>query len=62
MPCFESFYLVDLDRMSVRHENEFLQSLLAWEKAPVLPISQWFEPELIMPNHSVLNDTEVKQQ
>ena len=34
----ESVYLVDLDKMSVRHENEFLTSLLAWEKAPVLPI------------------------
>ena len=27
-------------------ENEFLASMLAWERAPVLPICQWFEPEL----------------
>ena len=58
----ESVFLVDLDKMSVRHENEFLTSLLAWEKAPVLPISQWFEPELILPNHGTLSDTEVKHQ
>ena len=58
----ESVSLVDLDRMSVRRENEFLSSLLAWEKAPVLPISQWFEPPLVMPNHQPLNDTQVKHQ
>lgn len=58
----ESVYLVDLDRMSVRNENDFLTSLLAWEKAPVLPIAQWFEPELTMKDHSELNDVEVKQQ
>ena len=58
----ESVYLVDLDRMSVRHENEFLTSLLAWEKAPVLPICQWFEPQLVMPNHQLFSDTEVKHQ
>ena len=58
----ESVYLVDLDKMSVRHENEFLTSLLAWEKAPVLPISDWFEPALVLPNHGALTDTEVKHQ
>lgn len=58
----ESVYLVDLDKMSIRHENEFLISLLAWEKAPVLPICQWFEPELTMPNHQLFSDTELKHQ
>jgi hypothetical protein len=58
----ESVYLVDLDRMSVRGENEFLTSLLAWEKAPVLPISQWFEPQLSLPDQHTLTDTEVKHQ
>lgn len=58
----ESVSLVDLDQMSVRRENEFLSSLLAWEKAPVLPISHWFEPALVMPNHNQLCDTQVKHQ
>lgn len=58
----ESVSLVDLDQMSVRRENEFLSSLLAWEKAPVLPIAKWFEPELVMPNHQELSDTQVKHQ
>lgn len=58
----ESVYLVDLDRMSVRRENEFLTSLLAWEKAPVLPIAQWFEPMLELPNHTSLTDLEINRQ
>lgn len=58
----ESFYLVDLDQMSTRFENEYLSSLLAWEKAPVLPVSQWFEPELVLPPHQTLTDAELKQQ
>ena len=58
----ESFYLVNLDQMSVRRENEYLSSLLAWEKAPVLPIAQWFEPELVLPPHQELDDAQLKQQ
>lgn len=58
----ESVYLVDLDRMSVDHENEFLNSLLAWERAPVLPISKWFEPELQLPPHHDLDDSQLRNQ
>lgn len=55
----ESVYLVDMDKMSLRRENEFLTSLLAWEKAPILPIAKWFEPELTMVDHRTLNDDEL---
>ncbi len=58
----ESVYLVDMNKMSVRRENEFLSSLLAWEKAPVLPIAQWFEPELVMAHHQTLDDDELNQR
>ena len=58
----ESVYLVDMDKMSIRSENEFLSSLLAWERAPVLPISQWFEPELVLPDHQSLTDEQLHQQ
>lgn len=57
----ESVFMIDTNKMTVRHENEFLTSMLAWEKAPILPISQWFEPELTMPDHNTLSDSEVKQ-
>ncbi len=58
----ESLDVVDLDRMSTDHENEYLRSMLAWERAPVLPISRWFEPELVMPHHETLADDELRQQ
>jgi len=37
-------------------ENEFLASMLAWERAPALPISQWFTPELTLPQPEELSD------
>ena len=33
--------------------------MLAWERAPVLPISQWFKPELILPHPDMLNDVQL---
>ena len=45
----ESVEVVDVRRMPTHAENEYLQSMLEWERAPVLPISRWFEPELKLP-------------
>ena len=36
--------------MSTRSENEFLESMLEWERAPILPISEWFDPPLVLPH------------
>lgn len=58
----ESVYLVDLDRMSTVRENEFLASMLAWEKAPVLPISQWFEPQLRLHPHQHFDDAQITRE
>lgn len=55
----ESVDLVSLQHMSLAEENEFLASILAWERAPTLPISQWFEPELKLPNPEHLTDEQV---
>lgn len=52
----DSLSLVALAHMPTRRENEFLQSLLLWERAPILPISQWFEPELALPLPEELDD------
>jgi hypothetical protein len=55
-PLFdESIGRVNSTVMSTRSENEFLESMLAWERAPILPISQWFEPELKLPHPDSLN-------
>jgi hypothetical protein len=40
-------------------ENEFLASMLAWERAPVLPIGQWFEPELKLPQPDALTEAQL---
>ena len=50
-PLFdESIGRVNPTVMSTRTENEFLASMLDWERAPILPISKWFEPELVLPH------------
>jgi hypothetical protein len=55
----ESLELLDLQRMPTKVENEFLASMLAWEKAPVLPIGKWFDPELELPPPETLDDPEL---
>ena len=55
----ESLALVNIDQMPTTAENEFLASMLAWERAPALPISQWFEPELAIPSPDQLDDSQL---
>lgn len=59
--CDESFELLDNHRLSTREENEFLASMLAWERAPVLPISKWFDPELCLPRPETLSDADLQR-
>ena len=55
----ESVHMFDSQRMPTQKENEFLESMLAWERAPVLPISRWFEPEMKLPAPDKLSDAEL---
>ena len=55
----ESICRVNVRAFSTAKENEFLASMLAWERAPVLPISQWFKPELILPHPDMLNEVQL---
>ncbi len=43
-------------RMPLRTENEYLTSMLAWERAPALPIASWFTPVLELPPPEALDD------
>ena len=52
----ESIRSVNVEELPTPVENEFLASMLAWERAPVLPIGQWFEPELKLPHPDALDD------
>ena len=58
----ESLSLLDSRRLPIELENKFLASMLAWEKAPVLPIGKWFEPELKLPAPETLDDVQLHQQ
>ena len=57
----ESMNLVNTHRLPTPRENEFLASMLAWERAPVLPISQWFSPELQLPHPDSLDEDQIHQ-
>ena len=57
----ESLDLVRLRQMPTASENEFLASMLAWERAPVLAIAQWFNPELELPPPESLDNGQLHQ-
>ena len=58
----ESVSRVDVRRMKLCEENDFLASMLAWERAPVIPISQWFNPELILERPDQLSDGQLHRR
>lgn len=58
----ESVDLLTVRQLPLATENEFLQSMLDWERAPALPISRWFTPELILPRNDELSDVEVRKR
>jgi len=50
-PYIDDSLSIDRDRrMPLSVENEYLASMLAWERAPAMPISKWFNPELVLPH------------
>ena len=50
-----------INRMPLLAENEYLQSMLAWERAPALPIASWFSPVLEVPPPDSLDDEELNE-
>jgi hypothetical protein len=55
-----------LDCLNLRHlptplENDYLASMLAWERAPMLPIAEWFNPPLRLPHPDTLSDRELHE-
>lgn len=61
-PLFdESIGRVNANVMTTTSENEFLQSMLEWERAPILPISDWFEPKLQLPHPDDLDEGQLRQ-
>ena len=58
----ESISRVNVQHISLRHENDYLAAMLDWERAPALPIYRWFEPELRPPHPNRLNDSDLSEK
>lgn len=58
----ESLVCVDFERWTLNEENTYLEQMLGWEKAPVLPVARWFTPELSPPPASTLSDAELAEE
>lgn len=52
----ESVSCVKWDHVPTPVENDYLASMLAWERAPSLPIAEWFDPPLQLPHPRTLSD------
>ncbi|HQU47024.1 MAG TPA: hypothetical protein PK867_29740, partial [Pirellulales bacterium] len=52
----ESITRLNIQDLPTSVENEYLASMLAWERAPVVPIAEWFEPELRIAHPDALDD------
>jgi len=57
----ESIFRVNVEQLPTAAENEFLASMLAWERAPTVPISRWFDPELKLPDPDELDDITLRE-
>ena len=57
----ESLEVINTQAMPTSMENEYLASMLEWERAPVLPISRWFRPELRLPRPDDLSDEQLSE-
>jgi hypothetical protein len=55
----EAVELVTVRGKPTAFENEYLASMLAWERAPVLPIARWFQPTLELPHPDSISDEEI---
>ena len=55
----ESIRSVNVEELPTPMENEFLASMLAWERAPILPIAEWFEPALRLPHPDAITNTQL---
>lgn len=55
----DSLALIQARRLPTARENEYLASMLAWERAPALPIKDWFDPPLEIPPPNQLDDQQL---
>ena len=58
----ESICEIDFRALPTAVENRFLESMLAWEQAPMEPIARWFEPTLALQPACTLDDEQVRER
>jgi hypothetical protein len=58
----ESIWEIDFRGLPTPVENRFLESMLAWELAPLAPIARWFDPPLALQPASTLDDEQLRDR
>ena len=58
----ETFGDIDFFEMPTEVENRYLESMLAWEQAPVLPVGRWFHPSLVLQPASNLSEEQLREE
>jgi len=57
----EALERIESGVLSTPQENEYLASMLAWERAPSIPICEWFDPVLELPPPGTLGDAQLHE-
>jgi hypothetical protein len=58
----ESVWQIDFQSLPTEVENRFLESMLAWERAPLEPVARWFEPTLALQPACTLDDDQLRER
>jgi len=58
----ESIWEIDFHSLPTATENRFLESMLAWELAPLVPVARWFEPPLALQPACTLDDEQLRER
>lgn len=55
----EAYVSINAHRLPTPVENQWLENMLAWERAPIVPIAQWFDPPLLIPAPEAIDDSQL---
>ncbi len=58
----EAIWEIDFRLLPTAVENRFLESMLAWERAPLVPIARWFEPPMALQPACTLDDDQLRER
>jgi hypothetical protein len=58
----EAVWEIDFRGLPTAAENRFLESMLAWELAPLVPVARWFEPPLALQPACTLDDEQLRER